>query len=51
MNTPGIIKYPFWRLTYDNPKASYVTINMDETCVPEEIGENPSSLREIYGKC
>lgn len=27
MNTPSIIKFPFWRMTYDNPDAYYVSIN------------------------
>ena len=22
-NTPGIIKYPFWQMTYQNPEAVY----------------------------
>lgn len=26
-NTPGIIKYPFWRLTAQNPLAAYICIN------------------------
>ena len=36
-NTPGIIKYPFWRLTLENPRARYVSINSGENFVPEEI--------------
>ena len=36
-NTPGIIKYPFWKMTYTNPKAVYVCINMGEAEVPGEI--------------
>lgn len=26
-NTPGIIKYPFWRMTARNPKAVYACVN------------------------
>ena len=26
-NTPGIIKYPFWRMTAQNPNAIYICIN------------------------
>lgn len=37
MNTPGIIKYPFWRMTAQNPKAVYVCMNMDEAYCPSEI--------------
>ncbi|MBB5226745.1 Sir2 silent information regulator family NAD-dependent deacetylase [Treponema ruminis] len=40
-NTPGIIKYPFWKMTYANPKAVYVCINKGEAEVPGEI-ENQS---------
>ena len=36
-NTPGIIKYPFWKMTYANPKAVYVCINKGEADVPGEI--------------
>lgn len=27
MNTPVIIKYPFWRCTYDNPAATFASID------------------------
>ena len=37
MNTPGIIKYPFWQMTYRNPKAVYACINYREAYAPEEI--------------
>ena len=36
-NTPGIIKYPFWRLTAENPRARYVCLNLGEAFVPDEI--------------
>ena len=36
-NTPGIIKYPFWRLTAQNPNATYVCINFGEADCPKEI--------------
>lgn len=29
-NTPGIIKYPFWRMTASNPNAIYACINLGE---------------------
>ena len=38
-NTPGIIKYPFWRMTYENPKAVYACVNLGETFAPKEIAE------------
>lgn len=38
-NTPGIIKYPFWRMTAENPKATYVCINFGDAGCPAEIRE------------
>lgn len=40
-NTPGIIKYPFMRMTAANYRARYVCINKDEVYIPQEI-ENRS---------
>ena len=37
MNTPVIIKYPFWKMTYANPKAVYVCLNYGEAYAPDEI--------------
>lgn len=36
-NTPGIIKYPFWQLTAENPQAVYACINLGEAAAPKEI--------------
>lgn len=36
-NTPGIIKYPFWRMTAQNEKATYACINLGETMTQQEI--------------
>lgn len=36
-NTPGIITYPFWQMTYNNPNAAYVCINLSEANIPKEI--------------
>ncbi len=38
-NTPGIIKYPFWRMTAENQKAMYVCINHGEAYAPKEIAD------------
>lgn len=35
MNTPGIIKFPFWRMTREWSDASYACINLGEAFVPE----------------
>lgn len=37
MNTPVIIKYPFWKMTAHNPKAIYACINVDQAYVPKEL--------------
>ena len=37
MNTPVIIKYPFWKMTYANPKAVYACLNFGEAYAPDEI--------------
>lgn len=36
-NTPVIIKYPFWKMTYQNANAFYICINLSESCCPKEI--------------
>ncbi|MGM9531455.1 SIR2 family NAD-dependent protein deacylase [Intestinibacter sp.] len=37
MNTPVIIKYPFWRLTLQLKNARYICINLNEAYAPEQI--------------
>ena len=36
-DTPVIIKYPFWKMTYQNANAFYVCINLSESYCPKEI--------------
>ena len=50
MNTPGIIKYPFWQLTWQNPRALYVCINLGEALAPEEIRERSLCINGDIGK-
>ncbi len=38
-NTPGIIKYPFWRYTYENPQATYACVNFGEALAHPSIRE------------
>ena len=45
MNTPVIIKYPFWQMTYQNPDARYACINLDENRAPGEIEERSVCIR------
>ena len=37
MNTPVIIKYPFWQMTYANQKAVYACLNFGEAYAPNEV--------------
>ncbi len=36
-NTPVIIKYPFWQMTGENPRAVYACLNYGEAFCPEAI--------------
>ncbi len=48
-NTPGIIKYPFWRMTARNPKATYACINLGKVGAPPEIEDRSILLSEDIG--
>lgn len=48
-NTPGIIKYPFWRLTVQNHKAVYVCINNREAVCPAEIEKQSICIHHDIG--
>ncbi len=43
-NTPGIIKYPFWRTAAENKNAAYVCINYGEAVCPKEIAKKAICL-------
>lgn len=49
-NTPGIIKYPFWRYTYENPNACYAAINYNEVFSPSDIAEQSLCIEGDIGK-
>ena len=40
-NTPVIVKYPFWAMAAENPKATYACLNFNEAFCPKQI-ENQS---------
>ena len=50
-NTPVIIKYPFWKMTAQNPKAVYACLNFGEAYAPDEIAEHSilinGDIREV----
>ncbi len=45
-NTPGIIKYPFWRATHSNTHATYACINLGESYTPADIRKRSILLDE-----
>lgn len=45
-NTPGIIKYPFWRMTAHNPSATYICINNKEAFCPKAIEKQAVCIDE-----
>lgn len=49
-NTPGIIKYPFWQMTAQNPKAVYACINYGEAVCPKEIEKQAVCISSDIGK-
>ena len=49
-NTPAIIKYPFWRMTYQNPKAVYACVNLSEAYCPREIQRHAICIDKDIGK-
>jgi NAD-dependent SIR2 family protein deacetylase len=49
-NTPGIIKFPFWQMTYQWPDATYACLNYNETRVPEKIQEKSICINGDIGE-
>ena len=49
-NTPIIIKYPFWRMTVQNPKATYACINYGEAVCPSEIQQQSICINRDVGE-
>ena len=54
MNTPGIIKYPFWKMTYADPNAVYACLNFGEAYVTDEIEKQSicinGDIREVLSE-
>ena len=50
LNTPVIIKYPFWRMTAKNPNAVYACVNYGQALCPKEIAERSICLDADIGK-
>ncbi|MCC8183052.1 MAG: Sir2 silent information regulator family NAD-dependent deacetylase [Clostridiales bacterium] len=50
MNTPGIIKFSFWRMVHERPDATYACINLNEAYAPDEIREKSICIDDDIGK-
>lgn len=50
MNTPVIIKYPFWQIALKNKNATYACINYGEAYCPDEIIQNSIIINEDIDK-
>ena len=50
MNTPVIIKFPFWRYTEENSNAYYACLNLGEAGCSREISERSICLNADIGK-
>ena len=50
MNTPGIIKYPFWQMTNKFQHAFYVCLNQGEAYAPAEITRKSVCMNEDIGE-
>jgi NAD-dependent SIR2 family protein deacetylase len=46
MNTPGIIKFPFWEAAEKNPNAFYVCMNKGEAAAPRELQSRALCINE-----
>lgn len=49
MNTPGIIKYPFLKMTHANADARYACVNLDMAYAPREIASQSVCLSGDIG--
>lgn len=50
MNTPGIVKYPFWRMAAQNPQAFYVCLNPKRSFLPRQIADRSLCLERDAGQ-
>lgn len=50
MNTPGIIKFPFWKMTVRNPAAVYACINRGEAVCPHDLSDRSICIDADIGE-
>ena len=49
-NTPGIIKFPFWRMSADNHNSHYVSVSLDSCQVPDAISRRSARIDMDIGE-
>ncbi len=49
-NTPVIIKYPFWQMTQENPRAVYACVNYDNAVCPKQIEARSICIKADAGQ-
>ena len=49
MNTPGIIKFPFWRMALEWPDAAYACVNLNEAWMPRTLWEKSICIQADIG--
>ena len=49
INTPGIIKYPFWQMTNKNRHAIYASVNLTEATAPPELHKQAILIQADIG--
>lgn len=50
MNTPAIIKFPFWQMAAQNPRAVYACVNLGQAFCPEELARRAICIDADIGK-
>ena len=54
MNTPGIIKIPFLKMTMNDDKITYACIGLDDVWIPDEIKDRAigiaADIAEVIGQ-
>lgn len=49
MNTPVIIKYPFWRMVYNWKESKYACLNLNEAYAPDQIKDKSICINGDIG--
>jgi hypothetical protein len=49
MNTPVIIKYPFWRMVYNWKDSKYACLNLNEAYAPDQIKDKSICINGDIG--